>query len=173
MNETQTGRKPLKTDLHVGTRMRLRRKMLRLSQTDLAESLGLTFQQIQKYERGANRVSASTLYEAAKVLQVSVGYFFDGLPATVRGSDTAESDAATDLTAKVATLLALPEGLELVERFPAIRRGEARRQILALAKTLGELPSRETPSKQGVTHAPAPRPGDRRRATTPPAGLTI
>lgn len=145
MNETETGRKPLKTDLHVGTRMRLRRKMLRLSQTDLANRLGLTFQQVQKYERGANRVSASTLYEAAKVLQVSVGYFFDGLPATERDADAAESDAATDLTAKVATLLALPEGLELVERFPAIQRGEARRQILALVKTLGTPQPTEAP----------------------------
>jgi len=67
------------TDVHVGARIRLRRKELRVSQTDLGEMLGLTFQQVQKYERGANRVSASKLFEIAKGLGVSIAYFFDGL----------------------------------------------------------------------------------------------
>lgn len=143
MNEAPTGRKPLKTDIHVGALMRVRRKQLGLSQTHLADSLGLTFQQIQKYERGANRVSASTLYDAARVLKVPVGYFFEGLPPTDQDVDQAQAEAGSDLAAKVAGLLATPEGLELAERFPAIPRGEARRQILALVRTLGSLPTND------------------------------
>jgi transcriptional regulator with XRE-family HTH domain len=70
---------PHTTDLHVGDLVRKRRKELRISQADLAKAVGLTFQQIQKYERGANRVSASKLYEIAAFLRIPVGYFFDGL----------------------------------------------------------------------------------------------
>lgn len=66
-------------DLHIGSRIRLRRKLLAISQTDLADALGLTFQQVQKYERGSNRVSASKLYEIAQRLDVSIGFFFEGL----------------------------------------------------------------------------------------------
>ena len=71
-------------DLYVGARLRIRRKVLGLSQTQLAEALGITFQQIQKYERGANRISASKLYEAARLLQSPVSYFFEGLDETRR-----------------------------------------------------------------------------------------
>jgi len=66
--------------VHVGSRIRLRRRQLALSQSALAESLGLTFQQVQKYERGANRVSASMLFKTAQKLDVQIAYFFDGLP---------------------------------------------------------------------------------------------
>src|SRR5271163_5343803 len=70
---------PNPVDLHVGARIRLRRRMQGVSQEKLADALGLTFQQVQKYERGANRVSASKLYEIATALQAPVSYFFDGL----------------------------------------------------------------------------------------------
>lgn len=73
-------RSPMPVDRHVGQRIRARRKMIGLSQSTLAEALNLTFQQIQKYERGANRVSASKLYETARCLGVPVSYFFEGLP---------------------------------------------------------------------------------------------
>ena len=69
MSEETEGRRPNPVDLHVGGRVRMRRKLLGVSQEQLADSLGLTFQQVQKYERGANRVSASKLYEIAKTLQ--------------------------------------------------------------------------------------------------------
>ena len=141
MNKVPTGRMSQETDVHVGARIRLRRKQLGLSQTDLAERLGLTFQQIQKYERGANRVSASTLYETAEILRVNVSYFFDGLPPTDTDMVAGERDAAAELAVTVARLLSMPEGLELAELFPTIQRGDARRQILALVKTLGALPS--------------------------------
>lgn len=149
MNEATGGRKPLTTDIHVGARLRVRRKLLGLSQTQLAEGLSLTFQQIQKYERGANRVSASTLYEAAKILKVSVSFFFEGLPATDEAIEEGEADAATALAATVAGLLATPEGLELAKLFPAIPRGEARRQILGLVRTLGSLQEADSPTGQG------------------------
>jgi transcriptional regulator with XRE-family HTH domain len=68
---------PNPVDIHVGTRLRMRRSMLAMSQETLAESVGLTFQQVQKYERGANRVSASRLYQFSKILDVPVAYFFD------------------------------------------------------------------------------------------------
>src|ERR1700734_2336267 len=72
-------RTPNPIDVHVGLQVRLRRKELKISQEKLAETLGLTFQQVQKYERGANRISASKLYEIARSLRVSIGWFFEGL----------------------------------------------------------------------------------------------
>lgn len=67
------------TDIHVGNRIRDRRRILELSQGDLAQSLGITFQQVQKYERGINRISASKLFDAARALTVPISYFFEGL----------------------------------------------------------------------------------------------
>src|ERR1700760_1136603 len=89
-------RGPNPVDLHVGARIRMRRKLLGVSQQALAESLGLTFQQVQKYERGANRVSASKLYEIARALHVPVPYFFEGLADT--GSDADDSARHTELS---------------------------------------------------------------------------
>ncbi len=71
---------PNPVDVHVGLRIRLRRKELGVSQEKLAEAIGLTFQQVQKYERGSNRISASRLLEFSKVLDVSIPYFFDEMP---------------------------------------------------------------------------------------------
>lgn len=71
---------PNPVDVHVGAKVRARRKELGLSQGDLATTLGLTFQQVQKYERGSNRISASKLFESARLLKVAPAYFFDGLP---------------------------------------------------------------------------------------------
>src|SRR5713226_5149805 len=79
MTDLLESRLPNPVDLHVGARIRLRRRMQGVSQEKLADALGLTFQQVQKYERGANRVSASKLYEIAAALHAPVSYFFDGL----------------------------------------------------------------------------------------------
>ena len=70
---------PNPIDIHVGSRVRLRRMMLGMSQEKLGESLGITFQQVQKYEKGANRISASKLWDIARFFRVDIGYFFDGL----------------------------------------------------------------------------------------------
>ncbi|CAN5315105.1 helix-turn-helix domain-containing protein [soil metagenome] len=110
----------------------MRRKAMGLSQTQLADSVGITFQQLQKYERGANRVSASKLYGMAVTLQTSVAWFFDGMSALE------DANASADPRAKaVQRFMASEEGVELatlVPRLPAHQR----RQVLALAKILCE-----------------------------------
>ncbi len=131
-----TGRSPNPVDLHVGGRIRMRRRLLGVSQELLADDLGLTFQQVQKYERGANRVSASKLYEVAKSLQTSIGYFFDGLndPATAKADGVTDSGA--ELT--IHDFLMTSEGLELAQLFPKIKKGGVRRRILDLARVMVE-----------------------------------
>ncbi|HYD37438.1 MAG TPA: helix-turn-helix domain-containing protein [Allosphingosinicella sp.] len=104
-------------DVHVGGRVRARRQLLKLSQAALADRLGVTFQQVQKYERGANRISASTLYRVAAALSAPMGYFFEGLADTVDG----EADAAALARVEQAdALFAVPGGAELARAFPAI-----------------------------------------------------
>jgi len=127
-----TERHPNPIDLHVGARIRMRRKILGVSQERLAEDLGLTFQQIQKYERGANRVSASKLYEIAKSLQSSVAYFFEGL------ADTAGEGVAESGEVFVHDFLMTPEGLELASLFPKITKPKVRRRILELVRSMAE-----------------------------------
>ena len=125
-------RKPSPVDAHVGARIRLRRKLLGLSQQDLAHRLGLTFQQVQKYERGVNRVSASKLYQTAQVLQASVTHFFEGLD----GEHGVEHAPAGE--AAVTEFLMTTEGLELASLFPRIPKGRMRHQVLELVRTLAE-----------------------------------
>jgi transcriptional regulator with XRE-family HTH domain len=111
----------------------MRRKLLGVSQERLADQLGLTFQQVQKYERGANRVSASKLYEIARALQTSVSYFFDGLAET-----TNPGFEPVDPRGSVQELVMTPEGLELASLFPKLKRGRVRRRVLDLVKALAE-----------------------------------
>jgi len=118
----------------------MRRKLLGVSQEQLADSLGLTFQQVQKYERGANRVSASKLYEIAKTLQVPVSFFFDGLADPMDGSDGDEVGQQAERI--VQEFLTTPEGLELAEVFPKIGRGRVRRQVLDLVRAMAEEAAR-------------------------------
>ena len=127
---------PHLVDIHVGARLRLRRKAMGLSQTQLADSIGITFQQLQKYERGANRVSASKLYGMAVTLQTSVAWFFDGLTLDLRH---ATADELTDerRTKAMQHFMMSSEGLELATLFPRIPEHQ-RRHILALAKTLSD-----------------------------------
>lgn len=135
VNKSPETRAPNAVDLHVGARVRMRRKMLGSGQEALADALGLTFQQVQKYERGANRISASKLYEIAKALQVPVSFFFDGLADPV----AAEGDEVGQAAGRVVTnFLNTPEGLELAAMFPQIGRGRVRRQILDLVRAMAE-----------------------------------
>ena len=123
-------RSPNPVDRHVGLRIRLRRKELGVSQERLAEAIGLTFQQVQKYERAANRVSASKLWEVSRALSTNIGYFYEGLPDFVPpvGAD-APRDAVQDF-------LMTSEGIELASIFPQIPRGKVRRRILDLVRAL-------------------------------------
>ena len=83
-------RKPNSVDVHVGRRVRLRRTLLGMTQTSLGEAIGLTFQQVQKYERGTNRISSSRLYELSRVLDVPVEFFFEEMPPAVAASSPAQ-----------------------------------------------------------------------------------
>ena len=121
-------------DLHVGKRLRRRRRLLGLTQQQLAESIGIRFQQIQKYECGANRVTASRLYELAVALNVPVNYFFEGLQAApaVPGAPGAP---ANDRDLIAADVLSQKETLELIRAY--YKLGERpRRRLLDLAKAL-------------------------------------
>ena len=136
MGDVQRGPNPV--DTHVGSRIRVRRKVAGLTQEDLAHALGLTFQQVQKYERGANRVSASKLFGIAGVLQVPVSYFFDGLP---QPQDMSRGDAPAEETeGAIRDFLNTSEGLELARRFPLIPKGRLRKQILELVRALSDEP---------------------------------
>ena len=125
---------PNPVDRHVGLRIRMRRKELGVSQERLAESIGLTFQQIQKYERAANRVSASKLWEVARALSTNIGYFYEGLdePPAARGSNLPRES--------LQDFLLTDEGMELARYFPQIPQRGVRRQILDLVRTMADGP---------------------------------
>ena len=123
------------TDKYVGSRLRMRRLMLDMSQTNIADALGLTFQQVQKYERGSNRISASRLQHLSQILQVPVPFFFEGAPAASAGR-VAKTPA--DDPSYVADFLATSEGLDLVKAFVSIEDPELRRAIVRLVQALAE-----------------------------------
>ncbi|MDB5467842.1 MAG: transcriptional regulator, Cro/CI family [Phenylobacterium sp.] len=135
--DVMTHQGPHPIDRHVGLRIRMRRKELGVSQEKLAEALGLTFQQVQKYERAANRVSASKLWEVARSLQTSVSYFYEGL------ADNAEFGAGAPHDATAQDFLITSEGLELATSFPKIARARVRRKVLELVRTLAEADADE------------------------------
>jgi transcriptional regulator with XRE-family HTH domain len=124
---------PNPVDLHVGLRVRARRKSLGLSQDALAKCIGLTFQQVQKYERGANRVSASMLWAIGKALDVPVVYFFSGY-----GEGDAQAFGEPSAEQSIGSFLTSAEGQELAASFPRIRAPRQRRKILELVKALAD-----------------------------------
>lgn len=120
-------------DVHVGKRLRRRRRLLGLTQVQLAESIGIRFQQIQKYECGANRITASRLYELAGALNVPTSYFFDGLQQMA--ANAAFSAPANDRDFIPADVLSQKETLDLIRAY--YKLGERpRRRLLALAQAL-------------------------------------
>ena len=134
LKERGDERSPNPVDLHVGARVRMRRKFLNLSQETLATALELTFQQVQKYERGANRISASKLHEIAVTLKVPIQYFFEGYgdaPAAEGFSESASEKFVHEF-------LMTSEGIELAEAFPRIQSAKFRRRVLELVKTLAD-----------------------------------
>jgi len=125
---------PNPVDLHVGARVRMRRKFLGMSQEGLAETIDLTFQQVQKYERGSNRISASKLYEISKALKAPVSYFFEGYGEGENPDGFSESESEQF----VHGFLMTTEGIELAEAFPRIKNPKHRRRILDLVRALAE-----------------------------------
>ena len=126
---------PNPTDKHVGARIRMRRLMLSMSQSALADGLDLTFQQIQKYEKGVNRVGASRVQQIAHILRVPVEFFFEGGP-SVAGAKADVADAPS--LAHVSDFLASPDGLALVASFMKIRSAKLRRSIVELVSYLAQ-----------------------------------
>ena len=126
--------KPDPIDVHVGSRVRLRRTLLGLSQQKLGTALGLTFQQIQKYERGANRIGSSRLYRLSRILDVEVAYFYEELPAEVKSgakglAETAGKNFESDQ-------LSRRETLELVRAYYRIGDAKVRKRLFELTKAV-------------------------------------
>ena len=118
-------------DRHVGYRVRMRRKMLGMSQRKkLGYELNLTFQQVQKYEKGANRISASRLQHLSHILQVPVSFFFEG------AADLPNSDGSSPMPDYVSAFLASSDGLALVKAFSRIKNPKMRQRIVSLTKEL-------------------------------------
>ena len=124
---------PNPIDKHVGARVRMRRLMVGMSQGKLGEALDVTFQQVQKYEKGANRIGASRLQQLARVLDVPPSYFFEGAP---MGDASATGFAEPDSSAYVVDFLSTNEGLQLNRAFAAIKDPKVRKKILDLVQSL-------------------------------------
>ncbi len=122
------------TDKHVGARLRMRRRMLDMSQTDVANALGLTFQQLQKYEKGSNRISASRLQHLSQILQVPVPFFFEGAPAASGIPQAGNGTAEASFSSYVSDFLATSDGLDLVKAFMGIEDAKLRRAIVRLVE---------------------------------------
>ena len=124
---------PDPVDRHVGARIRMRRLMLTFSQTKLADTLGLTFQQVQKYEKGVNRVGAGRLQHIASLLQVPVSFFFEGAPIN-RSEDAKNLDAPSP--EYVTAFLSSTDGLQLVRAFTRISNRALRRSVVQLVEQI-------------------------------------
>ncbi|MEP2980014.1 MAG: helix-turn-helix domain-containing protein [Lentilitoribacter sp.] len=127
-------KKPNPIDVHVGSRIRLRRTMLSMSQEKLGEALGITFQQIQKYEKGTNRVGASRLQNISSVLNVPVSFFFEDAP----GDQASEQPGMAEANSSnyVVDFLSSSEGLQLNRAFIKIEDPKIRRKLVDLTKAL-------------------------------------
>src|SRR5262245_52504548 len=127
---------PNPTDKHVGARVRMRRMMLGMSQEKLGDALGLTFQQVQKYEKGANRIGASRLQQISHILQVPVSFFFEGAPSVPGHPSSGMSEAPSP--AYVSDFLATSDGLSLTKAFMRIKNAKLRRRIVDLVEQIAE-----------------------------------
>lgn len=123
-------------DVHVGSRVRLRRMLLGMSQEKLGEHLGLTFQQVQKYEKGVNRIGASRLFDLARVLGVPVQFFYDEAPSGSRGQIQAQGFSEQPGESYVVEFLGSREGLELNKAFSRIADPRVRRSIVDMVRAL-------------------------------------
>ncbi len=130
-------------DKEVGSRVRMRRISIGMSQEKLGDLLGLTFQQVQKYEKGTNRVSASRLQQIATLLGVEVGFFYEGASQVPGGSGAVDRQAV--LLAEVSSS---SEGVRLINSFVRISDPIVRRRLADLAEGIAQLPSSEAPADQ-------------------------
>src|SRR6201999_1860082 len=125
---------PNPIDKHVGSRVRMRRMMLGMSQEKLGNNLGLTFQQVQKYEKGANRIGASRLQQISQILQVPVSFFFEGAPNSPGQQQDGMAEAPSPTY--VSDFLATSDGLALTKAFMNIKDSKLRRRIVDLVEQI-------------------------------------
>jgi transcriptional regulator with XRE-family HTH domain len=128
-----TKKTPNPVDRYVGSRVRMRRMMISMSQEKLGERLGITFQQVQKYEKGTNRIGASRLQQLSSILSVPVTFFFEGAPL---GDNAATGFAETGNPAFVSDFLATAEGLALSKAFMKVSDPKLRRRIVDLVEAM-------------------------------------
>ncbi len=127
---TTSPKRPNSTDTYVGSRVRMRRKILGMSQEKLGEQLGISFQQVQKYEKGTNRIGASRLQTISQILEMPISYFFPQEPAAADGmGESAQSDYVSDF-------MMSSEGIELNRAFAQIKDPKLRRKVIDLVRTL-------------------------------------
>jgi len=139
VESTAREHRPSPIDVHVGSRVRLRRTLLGMSQEKLGEALGLTFQQVQKYERGVNRIGASRLFDLARVLDVPIGFFFDDMPDSLGGTMNPTRRSAGFAEQQEGfedDTLHRRETLELVRAYYRITDGSVRKRVFDLIKSL-------------------------------------
>ena len=135
-------------DKHVGRRVRMRRMLIGMTQEKLGEALGLTFQQVQKYEKGTNRIGASRLHQIAAILGVPVEFFYEGAPAI--GGKTSASDLPASYGSE---FLATPEGVQLMKAFTRIRNERIRRRVIDLLVALGDAEQGGDEDEVAITEA--------------------
>jgi transcriptional regulator with XRE-family HTH domain len=128
-----TVKEPQPVDRHVGSRVRMRRMMVGMSQEKLGEACGITFQQIQKYEKGTNRMGASRLHHIARVLDVPIAFFYEGASSDQGSNGSIMVDGQSR---SMTDFLATSEGLDLVRAFTAIKDPKVRRRIIDVAKAV-------------------------------------
>ncbi len=137
---------PSPVDAHVGARLRVRRTLLGMNQTKLGDAIGLTFQQVQKYERGANRISASRLFDLSRILDVPVQFFFDDMPtaATASSLATKKRGKAKKPPSYQPDPMAKRETLELVRAYYKITETQIRKRLFEMVKALGAAASKDS-----------------------------
>ncbi len=136
----QTSRGPNSIDIHVGSRVRLRRNQLGLTLMTLAKAVGVTYQQLQKYERGVNRVGASRLFNLSRVLGVPISYFFEDLSPAAAGARKRRARGLSEVPAAVLEpdSLSKPETVELIRAYYRVKDPGLRKRVLDLLQALGK-----------------------------------
>jgi transcriptional regulator with XRE-family HTH domain len=134
--------RPSPVDIHVGGRIRLRRTLMGMSQERLGEALGLTFQQVQKYERGVNRVGASRLFDLSRILDVPISFFYDNMPDAVAGTTQQQRNGAQGFAEQqegfgTDETMSKRETLELVRAYYRITDPVTRKRMFELIKSMG------------------------------------
>ncbi|MCK6417401.1 MAG: helix-turn-helix domain-containing protein [Alphaproteobacteria bacterium] len=138
IQKRKTKGSPDSVDVHVGNRLRIRRSLLGLSQEKLAEAVGLTFQQVQKYERGINRISAGRLFQFSRILDVPITYFYEQVQNIGRSAYAGLSDDGPDDYIADDDVMNNKETLALVRAYYAIKDPEARKDIVKFIKSMAD-----------------------------------